>query len=340
MRSKDSKRARSECSLLLQNNEGVITNLPTPVVFSMGDPHGIGPEVLLKTLQSLSRENSVIPIVFGAENYLHGLYASLRLDFDWNRVRLVSVGEFPYPPSWGKIGMRSGRIALASLRAAILCCRDEGYPLLVTAPVSKEALHLAGFSEPGQTEYVGSFFESSDPTMIFLSERLKILLVTVHVALKEVFQRLTIERIVARSTLFLSALQKLGIKQPRLAVCGLNPHASEGGLFGDDEAKVIIPAMRQLGELFGADVFLGPFSSDTVFARALGGEFDGVVAHYHDQGLIPLKLVAFDSAVNTTLGLPIVRTSPDHGTAFEIAGKGIADPRSMIAAVEWGLKLV
>jgi 4-hydroxythreonine-4-phosphate dehydrogenase len=111
-------------------------------------------------------------------------------------------------------------------------------------------------------------------------------------------------------------------------------------LFGDEETKVIIPAMRQLERAFGSDVFLGPFPSDTVFARALGGEFDGVVAHYHDQGLIPLKLVAFNSGVNTTLGLPIVRTSPDHGTAFDIAGKGVADPRSMLAAVEWGLRLI
>jgi 4-hydroxythreonine-4-phosphate dehydrogenase len=305
----------------------------------MGDPHGIGPEVLLKSLQHLLPGRSIKPIIFGAEDYLSELYTSLKLNFDWKDVTLFDVGSFPYPPSWGLVDADSGRSALNSLRSAILYCRDQRHALLVTAPVSKEALHLAGFSDPGQTEYVGSFFGPSDPTMVFLSEPLKILLVTVHTSLRNVFQELTIERIVAKCNLFLQALVKLGIEQPRIAVCGLNPHASEKGLFGAEEAEVIIPAMRQLERTVGSGSFWGPYPADTVFARAAGGEFDGVVAHYHDQGLIPLKMVAFDSAVNTTLGLPIIRTSPDHGTAFEIAGKGIADPGSMIAAVEWGIRL-
>jgi len=306
----------------------------------MGDPHGIGPEVLLKTLQHLAQDDSISPAVFGSENYLHELYSILSLDFDWSKVQVISVGELPYLPRWGEVGKESGGIALAALRSAIKYCRDEECPLLVTAPVSKEALHLAGFSDPGQTEYLGSFFDSSDPTMVFLSEKLKILLVTAHVALREVFQVLTVERIVSRTTLFLSALKKLGIAKPRLAFCGLNPHASESGLFGNEEAEVIIPAMRQLEGKFGSGIFQGPFPSDTVFARALAGEFNGVIAHYHDQGLIPLKLVAFEAGVNTTLGLPIVRTSPDHGTAFDIAGQGIANPSSMIAAVEWGRRMI
>ena len=305
----------------------------------MGDPHGIGPEVLLKTLQRLLPRRTMTPVVFGAAEYLHELYSSLNLDFNWKDLKLFDVGKCSFPPSWGRVGKDSGQVALNALRSAILYCRDHEHPLLVTAPVSKEALYLAGFSDPGQTEYVGSFFECSDPTMVFFSEPLKVLLVTVHIALRNVVQELTIERIVEKSTLFLGAIKKLGIERPRIAVCGLNPHASEGGLFGNEEAQVIIPAMRELESEFGLGVFLGPYPPDTLFARAVGGEFDGVVAHYHDQGLIPLKLVAFDSAVNTTLGLPIVRTSPDHGTAFDIAGKGVADPGSMIAAVEWGLKL-
>jgi len=324
---------------LTQRTERVSPELPTHVVFSMGDPHGIGPEVLLKSLQHLLPGRSIKPIIFGAQGYLSELYASLNLDFDWKDLKLFDVGSLPYPPSWGLVGTNSGKVALNSLRSAILYCRDQQHPLLVTAPVSKEALHLAGFSDPGQTEYVGSFFKSSDATMVFLSEPLKILLVTVHIALRNVFQELTIERIVTKCNLFLQALVKLGIEQPRIAVCGLNPHASESGLFGTEEAEVIVPAMRQLERTAVSGSFSGPYPADTVFARTVAGEFDGVVAHYHDQGLIPLKMVAFDSAVNTTLGLPIVRTSPDHGTAFDIAGKGIADPGSMIAAVEWGIKL-
>jgi 4-hydroxythreonine-4-phosphate dehydrogenase len=198
---------------------------------------------------------------------------------------------------------------------------------------------MAGFTEPGQTEFLGSFFESSDPTMAFLSEKLKVVLVTVHMALKDVFQEITPELIVARSTLFYRVLQRLGVETPRVAVCGLNPHASESGMFGSEEEDVILPAIEFLENTFGVGTFSGPFPPDTVFAKAVAGEFDGVVAQYHDQGLIPLKLIAFDSAVNTTLGLPIVRTSPDHGTAFDIAGKGVADPSSMISAVEWGLRM-
>jgi 4-hydroxythreonine-4-phosphate dehydrogenase len=205
--------------------------------------------------------------------------------------------------------------------------------------VSKEALHRAGFTYPGQTEFLGSFFEASDPTMVFLSEKLKVALVTVHTALRNVFHELTVDRVVARSTIFLEGLKKLGIEHPRVAVAGLNPHASEGGMFGDEEEQVIVPAIKLLEGTVGPGVFSGPFPPDTVFAKALEGKFDGVVAQYHDQGLIPLKLVAFDSGVNTTLGLPIVRTSPDHGTAFDIAGTGVADPSSMIAAIEWGIKL-
>ena len=306
----------------------------------MGDPHGVGPEVLLKALQHSLQDDAISPILFGAEDYLSKLYSALNLNFDWNRVRLVSVGRYPYPPRWGRIDETAGHLALEALRSATVFCREQKYPLLVTAPVNKAALNLTGFSDPGQTEYVGSFFESADPTMIFLSQKLKVLLTTVHISLRRMFEQLTVERLINRAVLFLSALQKLGTPYPRVAVCGVNPHASENGMFGDEEQDIVIPAMRQLEQRFGAGVFWGPFPPDTVFNRALDGEFDGVIAHYHDQGLIPFKLVAFSSGVNVTLGLPIVRTSPDHGTAFDIAGKGVADPGSMLAAVEWGLKLI
>ena len=306
----------------------------------MGDPHGVGPEVLLKSLDLLLSQLAIEPIIFGAPDYLQALYTDLGLDFGLDRVRIVPTGEYPYPPRWGILDEAAGRLALRSLRGSICYCRDRGAPLLVTAPVNKEALHMAGFDHPGQTEYVGSFFEHSDPAMAFFSERLNVLLVTVHIGLNEVFEELTVERMVAKSRLFYLALKKLGTDRPRIAFCGLNPHASENGLFGEEEKSLIEPALAQLSGDLGRGIFLSPYPADSIFLKALNGEFDGVVAHYHDQGLIPVKLVAFDSAVNATLGLPVVRVSPDHGTAFDIAGKGIANPGSMIAAIRCGIALI
>lgn len=315
--------------------------METDIVFSMGDPVGIGPEVLLKSLGLLLKENaSIRPTVVGAGGYLRELEKSLETRLDWDRIKLHSVTDFPFPPEWGRLSEQAGRVALASLRTAVETCRETGVPLLVTAPVNKEALHLAGFRHPGQTEFIGSFFPRSSATMAFLSDRLRVVLATVHLPLRMVFDSLDPFDLERRCLLFHEALVKLGFEAPRIAVSGLNPHASEGGLIGKEEREILVPVIARLNQHHGAVNFQGPFPPDTVFLRAIRGEFDGVVALYHDQGLIPLKLVAFEKAVNVSLGLPIVRTSPDHGTAFDIAGRGIADPGSMLAAIEWGLRLV
>jgi 4-hydroxythreonine-4-phosphate dehydrogenase len=313
---------------------------PTPVVFSLGDPNGIGPEVLLRALRQVLQSHPIQPIIFGPSAYLRELCVDLRLDFDWESVRIISTGEYPYPPPWGCVQQASGYAALESLRTATRYCRDQELPLLVTPPVHKKALHLAGFKHPGQTEFVASFFESSDPAMTFFSERMNVLLITAHIAFKQVIEELSVERAIHKSVLFYEALRRIGVDQPRVAFSGLNPHASEQGLFGTEEEAVLKPVIERLSRRYGSEAFSGPHPPDTVFLKAFRREFDGVIALYHDQGLIPLKLVAFDSAVNTTLGLPIVRTSPDHGTAFDIAGKVPADPGSMIAAIELGLKLI
>ncbi|HLU99936.1 MAG TPA: 4-hydroxythreonine-4-phosphate dehydrogenase PdxA [Acidobacteriota bacterium] len=308
-----------------------------PVALTMGDPAGIGPEVLLKALGR--SEADFRPVIFGAANYLRSLDRDLGTELDWSRIELVSTGDFPYPPSWGKVSRDCGQLAMEALSQASRYCRDGGAHLLVTAPVNKEALHLAGFPSPGQTEFVASFFGESRPSMAFFSDPLNVLLATTHIPLRDVPDSLSAEDLVRRSEQFREALYRLLGRPPLIAVCGLNPHASEGGLFGDEEETVVKPALDQLRRRFGPDAFSGPYPADTVFWKAIHAEFDGVVALYHDQGLIPVKLLAFDRAVNVTLGLPIVRTSPDHGTAFDIAGSNQADPGSMVAAIEYGLKL-
>lgn len=301
----------------------------------MGDPNGIGPEVLLKALAIAP--DDLAPVVFGSRSYLQALASDLSLDLEG--IAIHDVGSWKYPPRWGEVEGRAGEVARASLEAAAAACRDEGIPLLVTAPVHKKSLNLAGFGYPGQTEFLTDFFEVEHSAMAFLSDRLHIALVTVHIPLSEVFSLLTVDRIVGVSTLFFLALRDLGLDNPRVAICGLNPHASEEGMFGSEEASIVEPAVRFLQERFGQDSFEGPFSADTVFYSALQGRFEGVVALYHDQGLIALKTLCFDQAVNVTLGLPIVRTSPDHGTAFDLAGQMKARSSSMQAAIAWGVKL-
>lgn len=310
-----------------------------PVVFSLGDPHGIGPEVLLKAISHYLPSRKIIPTIVGDPAYLKRLRRDLQLPSRLDDIEMIAQATCPYPPAWGSCDARAGRIALDCLQAAVSMCRERNFPLLVTAPVSKKAIELSGQSVPGQTEVVASQFPGCRAAMAFFSDSLHVLLLTVHVPLRRVFDLLTIPLVVSKSALFCQALQRIGYEKPRIALAGLNPHASEEGLFGDEEERILLPALERLEQKLGPGIFSGPFPPDTIFRRAFAGAFDGVVAPYHDQGLIPIKLLAFDSAVNVTLGLPIVRTSPDHGTAFDIAGQGKANPSSMIAAIDWGLRL-
>lgn len=322
--------------------EGKPSHLPPDIAFSLGDPHGVGPEVLLRALCRLSEAESFRGIIFGPERYLLNLAESLGLQPDFHRHRIVPLPEYPFPPAWGEVSPKAGHAAWDSLQAAVQYCREAlvagRRPLLVTPPVHKAALQAAGFPFPGQTEFLAAAFPGSDAAMAFFSDRFHVILVTTHLGLREVFDHLSPDLIVQRSRLFHQALSGLLGRPPRIALAGLNPHASEGGRFGDEEARILEPALRRLSAE-GYTGISGPWPPDAVFRQADQGEFDGVVALYHDQGLIPLKLVAFHTAVNTTLGLPIVRTSPDHGTAFDIAGRGTADSRSMEAAIRWGLRL-
>jgi 4-hydroxythreonine-4-phosphate dehydrogenase len=275
------------------------------IAITMGDPAGIGPEVATRAATD-SRITSVCePRLYGPRD-----------------------GSSFEP---GKLSAEAGRAAFEAIVSAVDDARHGLVDAIATAPVNKEAFRLAGLPWVGHTELLAHLTGARDVAMLFYSETLRVVLATVHVPLADVPRVLTRESLEATITLTARELPRFGIERPRIAVAGLNPHAGEHGLFGREEETVIAPVIARACER-GIAVS-GPFPADTLFVRARRGEFDVVIACYHDQGLIPVKLAAFGHAVNVTLGLPIVRTSVDHGTAFDIAGKGLANPESMIAAV-------
>lgn len=310
---------------------------PLPeIVFTLGDPNGIGPEVLLKAL--FARPGLVQPVIFGSRGYLRSLAHDLQLGELPSQWKIRGRQDAIYPPRWGKIEACAGEFALAWMESAVEYCRLNQSRHLVTGPIHKQAIQLAGFGYPGHTEFLQARFACERTVMAFFSSRLKVALVTVHIPLRQVPGKLSTRAVFETARLMREALIASGIAEPRLALCGLNPHASEGGLFGSEEEEILLPAADHFQRCF-RQTLAGPFPSDTLFHRAVRGEFDAVIALYHDQGLIPIKLLAFDSSTNATLGLPLVRTSPDHGTAFDIAGKNLANPGSMKSAIEWALKL-
>jgi 4-hydroxythreonine-4-phosphate dehydrogenase len=275
------------------------------VAITAGDPAGIGPEVAAKAAADPRVLAVCDPIVYGSSD----------------------GSAF----TAGQLSAAAGRAAYDVIVRAVDDARSGKVQAIATAPVNKEAFRLAGLEWHGHTDLLAHLTGASRVAMMFYSEALRVVLATVHIPLAEVPRALTRETLEATIALTARELPRFGIAQPRIAVAGLNPHAGEHGLFGREEEIAIGPAIEACRSR-GVDVS-GPYPGDTVFVRARRGDFDVVVACYHDQGLIPVKLVAFGQAVNVTLGLPIIRTSVDHGTAFDIAGQGIADPESMITAV-------
>jgi 4-hydroxythreonine-4-phosphate dehydrogenase len=285
------------------------------IALTTGDPSGIGPEIVAKAVARADVASVCTPVVFGPRA-------------DDARAR------FPI----GRVDESSGRAAYDAIVAATAAARAGSVDALVTAPVSKAAFQAAGLPWKGHTDLLAHLCGVEDVAMLFWSEPLKVVLATVHVPLAAVPALVTPARVEATVRLTARALPAFGIAGPRVAVAGLNPHAGEQGVIGREELDVIGPALSRL-RAEGLDV-TGPHPADTVFVRASRGEFDVVVAMYHDQGLVPVKLLSFGRAVNVTLGLPIVRTSVDHGTAFDIAGKGRADERSLVEAIHVALRLV
>jgi 4-phospho-D-threonate 3-dehydrogenase / 4-phospho-D-erythronate 3-dehydrogenase len=284
----------------------------TPVIgITVGDPAGIGPEVAAKAVAS-------------------GRFQG-RAD-----LRILGLPERPVQP--GLLSPESGRIAVETVRRAVGECLAGRLDAIVTGPINKYAVEMAGIPFSGHTEFIADLCHTRDVRMLLASERLRVIHVSTHVSLAEACRRASTDRILKTIELARLSLSQLGLPDGRIAVAGLNPHCGENGMFGTEDREQIVPAVEQ-AVARGWNV-VGPVSPDTIFHRAVSGEFAMVVAMYHDQGHIPAKLIAFQETVNVTVGLPIIRTSVDHGTAFDIAGKNIADATNMISAIELALRLV
>ena len=274
------------------------------IALTVGDPAGIGPEIAAKAAESQQVLDVCEPVVYGPP------------------------ADTSFAP--GQLSADAGRVAYDIIREAVRDARAGLVAAIATAPVNKRAFAEAGLPWKGHTDLLAHLTGSDRVAMMFWSEPLKVVLATVHVPLSAVPHELTREMLDEVIDLSVRELPAFGVERPRIALAGLNPHAGEDGVIGDEEQRILRPAV-EAARARGLEVN-GPFPGDTVFLRAVRREFDAVIACYHDQGLIPVKLLAFGKAVNVTLGLPIVRTSVDHGTAFDIAGRGVADPSSMIAA--------
>jgi len=279
------------------------------IAITTGDPSGIGPEIAEKAAADPRVLAVCQPVVYGAGR--------------------------PFDP--GRLSAEAGQAAYETILRAVRDAEAGGVQAIATAPINKEALALAGLPWRGHTDMLAALTNTRDVAMMFYSDKLMVVLATIHIPLSEVPAALTSEALGTIIRLTAHAMPKFGVAAPRIALAGLNPHAGEHGVIGQEEGRVLRPAVEEWRRN-GVDIS-GPWPGDTVFGRAMSGEFDVVIACYHDQGLIPVKLIAFGEAVNVTLGLPIIRTSVDHGTAFDIAGRGVANPESLIQAVLLGARL-
>jgi 4-hydroxythreonine-4-phosphate dehydrogenase len=302
---------------------------PIRIAITLGDPAGIGPEVVSKALHGGAQG--------GASVRVYGDLAALeRAGAVPESVAARSFASAEVSP--GKPDSAAAHGVVEAIRCAARECLTGEVDAMVTAPISKEIIGLAGYEYPGHTELLAETAKAPRAVMLLVGGKLRVGLATIHCPLREVPGRLRAPELVEILDVMRNDLSQLfAIPRPRIAVCGLNPHAGDGGRFGDEEARIIQPAVETAAVL-GIDA-RGPFAADSLFHRAASGEFDAVLGMYHDQVLGPLKLHAFGRAVNVTLGLPLVRTSVDHGTAFEIAGSGEADPGSMIEAIRLGVQL-
>jgi len=318
---------------------------------SLGDVTGIGPEVTLKALASEIPADATRYLILGDEPLLRELNARLHLNLrlethrgpdSGGRVCVANPLSQSLPQGLASGAAMAAHAAVAWLEDGATRCLRRELDALVTAPVSKEAIIRAGHAFVGQTEFLSQLAGAERTAMMLLGQDdrgrwLRVALVTTHVPIKLLPRRITQSKVELAIDLAVQSCRDLGLPRARVAVCGLNPHAGEGGQLGDEELTTIGPAV-QAAQARGLDV-VGPLSADVVFHHALHGQYDVVVAMYHDQGLAPLKTVAFDTGINWTLGLPFIRTSPDHGTAYDIAGQGIANPSSTIAAIRLAKQL-
>jgi 4-hydroxythreonine-4-phosphate dehydrogenase len=323
---------------------------------TMGDPAGIGPEVMLKGLARIAERGDLgdfTAIAYGTRSVIAQAAADLSLPVDlvagnadgaaWPQLHLVETAAAISPIAVGAVSAEAGRLAFAAIERAISDAVAGQLDAIVTCPISKEAINLAGYAYAGHTEILADLAGSPGTCMMLIHDKLRVAHVSTHVALAKVPELVTPARLRRVVSLTAEACRSFGIGHPRIGVAAVNPHAGEGGLFGREDAEVVAPTVASLRDE-GFDVS-GPFAGDTIFVRALAGAFDAVIAMFHDQGHIPVKLLGFKvdpasgkwtalTGVNVTLGLPFVRTSVDHGTAFDIAGQAIASADSLIEAID------
>jgi 4-hydroxythreonine-4-phosphate dehydrogenase len=319
------------------------------IAITMGDHGGIGPEVIVKALFNSNIRDNYHPVVIGDAEIIR---EALRLSDLPLKVRNVngiteseldtgSIDVLEIKPllsfEKGSPSKNAGESAVKYIKKAVELALQKQVDAIVTAPLSKKSLRMADFSWPGHTELIAELTKTENFAMMFVSNKLKIILSTIHIPIKDVPKNINEKVILNAIKLAKKASIMCGIRSPRIAVAGLNPHAGESGIMGDEEIKVLAPAINEAKAL-GIEVS-GPHPPDVVFYKTLKGEFDMVVCMYHDQGLIPFKMLAFDTGVNMTVGLPIIRTSPDHGTAFDIAWQDKANPASMVEAIKLAAKI-
>lgn len=323
-----------------------------PIVgITMGDAAGVGPEIIMKALVSTQLYEQARPLVIGDAKMLERAETIVKAGLSVRRIQSVDEAAFihgvvdcidldllPGDLPFGQVSAQAGDGAFRFLERAIQLANEGAIDAICTAPLNKEALHKGGHIYPGHTEILGALTGTADFAMMLTSPKLRVIHVTTHIGLIDAIQRINPERVHRVIKLAHDTLQRAGIESPRIGVCGINPHAGENGLFGHgEEEEKIIPAVQR-GQAEGIDV-QGPLPADTLFFRAARGDFDIVVAMYHDQGHGPIKVMGLEAGVNITVGLPIIRTSVDHGTAFDIAGKGIVDERSILEAMRQAVEL-
>ena len=332
------------------------------IAITMGDPAGIGPEIIIKALSLKETYEKCRPLITGDANIMQWAVDNMQSELKIHRISSVKEARFElgtidvydlacidmstFQP--GVLQNQCGHAAFISVTTAIQLAMDNEVDATVTAPLNKEALHNAGHNFDGHTEIYAHYTNTKKYAMLLADEHLRVIHVSTHVPLRVACDRVKKERIIEVTELITDACKQFGIENPRIGIAGLNPHASDGGLFGWEEEKEITPAVKELQERgFNVD---GPVPPDSLFAKARCGKYDGCVAMYHDQGHIPFKVVGFQwdketgkmeaaKGVNITLGLPIIRVSVDHGTAFDVAGKGIASPDAMLLSIDYATKM-
>ncbi len=313
----------------------------------MGDAAGIGAEITLKALTNAALEKVCVPVIVGDADFLRKTAENLKLKFEFTdfesekteqKTFIYDLKNLPEKIEIGADAAATGKAAAEYIETAVGLWREGKIDAIATAPISKKAIHLGGYPFPGHTEFLADLTGTKEFAMSFFADNLRVVLLSTHVSLRDAIELVKKEKLVELIKFTHRQISRLLKKDARIAVAGLNPHASEFGMFGTEEASEIEPAILECREKFNIDV-TGAFSPDTIFLRAFRGEFDAVISCYHDQATIAVKCLSFGASVNVTLGLPLIRTSVDHGTAFDIAGRGIADASSMQAAIKLAAEL-